>query len=343
MSLLVDSVGQQDPHPEPNSTGDEVSAVPRSDWLDGNKTRGAMTVPFPGYAPVLLLLGSLLATAPNLAAQSSPSFEYAPNLPLEIQVAGRTIRGGLAVEDFSFLAPTGRRVNAYLVSPPGKGPYAGVLYLHWLGDPATSNRNEFLSEALAFAPEGAVCLLIDGLWFDEKAFPWTGRDGSGDRDQCVRAILECRRALDVLLNRPEVDPRRVGLVGHDFGAMAGAQLAGIDSRVRCFVLMAGTPRFSYWFFRWSGLSEAARPGYIAAMTPVDPATLVAKARGARFLFQSSRDRDSWVSRKDAQEFFDAAKGAKQIRWYDTDHSMRSPEARDDRLAWLREQLLPPKS
>jgi dienelactone hydrolase len=313
------------------------------DMMDINETRRAMTVPFRKFAPVLILLGGLLATAPHLAAQSSLSFEYAPNLPLGIQAEGRTIREGMAVEDFSFLAPTGRRVNAYLVSPPGKGPYAGVLYLHWLGDPATSNRNEFLSEALAFAKEGVVCLLIDGLWFDEKAFPWTGRDGIRDRQQCVRAILECRRALDVLLNRPEVDPQRVGLVAHDFGAMAGAQLAGIDSRVRCFVLMAGTPHYHYWFFRWSGLSEAARPGYVADMSPVDPATLVAKANGACFLFQFSRDRDEWVSRKDAREFYDAAKGAKQIRWYDTDHSMRSSEAREDRLAWLREQLLLPKS
>ena len=313
------------------------------DMLDINERRRAMTVPFHKLVPVLILLGGLLTTARPLAAQSSLSFEYAPNLPLEIQVAGRTVREGMAVEDFSFLAPTGRRVNAYLVSPPGKGPCAAVLYLHWLGDPATSNRTEFLSEALAFAKEGVVCLLIDGLWFDEKAFPWTGRDGIHDRQQCVRAILECRRALDVLLNRPEVDPQRVGLVAHDFGAMAGAQLAGIDSRVRCFVLMAGTAHYHNWFFRWSGLSEAARPGYVAEMSPVDPATLVAKASGARFLFQFSRDRDEWVSSKEAREFYDAAKGAKQIREYDTDHSMRSSAARDDRLAWLREQLLLPKS
>jgi dienelactone hydrolase len=314
------------------------------DMMDINERRRAMMFLFHKFAPVLILLGGLLlATAHPLAAQTPLSFEYAPNVPLEIQVASRTVRDGMAVEDFSFLAPTGRRVNAYLVAPPGKGPYAGVLYLHWLGDPATSNRTEFLSEALAFAKEGVVCLLIDGLWFDEKAFPWTGRDGIHDRQQCVRAILECRRALDVLLNRPEVDPRRVGLVAHDFGAMAGAQLAGIDSRVRCFVLMAGTPHYHTWFFRWSGLSEAARPGYVAEMSPVDPATLVAKADGARFLFQFSRDRDEWVSRKDAREFYDAAKGAKQIRWYDTDHSMRSAAARDDRLAWLREQLLLPQS
>lgn len=299
----------------------------------------------PRFKPlfVLLLVAGALAAGRPLAAQPALSFDYPPNLPLGLQVASRTVRDGLTVEDFSFLAPTGRRVHAYLVSPAAKGPHPAVLYLHWLGDPATSNRTEFLSEARAFAPEGIVCLLIDGLWSDEKAFPWTGRDGAGDRQQCVRAILECRRALDVLLSRPDVDPRRVAVVGHDFGAMAGAQLAGIDPRVRCFVLMAGTARYHDWFFRWSGLSEAERPGYIAAMAPVDPATLVAAAHGACFLFQFSRDRDEWVPRKEAQELYDAAAGAKQIRWYDTDHSMRNPEADQDRRAWLREQLLSPNS
>jgi dienelactone hydrolase len=312
------------------------------DMMDDHKTCRPMTAPFYKVSPVLIILGCLLATAHYLAAQSPLSFECVPKLPLGIQVKGRTVRDGAGVVDFSFLAPAGRRVNAYLVSPPGKGLYPAVLYLHWLGDPATSNRNEFLSEALAFAKEGVICLLIDGLWFDEMAFPWTGRDGIHDRQQCARSILECQRALDVLLSCPEADSRRVGLVGHDFGAMIGAQLAGVDPRVRCFVLMAGTPHYHYWFFRWSGLSEAARSGYVADMSQVDPAALVAKSKGACFLFQFSRDRDKWVSSKDAQEFYDAAKGAKQIRWYDTDHSMRSLEAREDRLAWLREQLLLPK-
>ena len=273
--------------------------------------------------------------------QQPMSFDY-PAVPVpDIKIVSRTVREGVSLEDFSFVAPSGRRINAYLITPPGKGPFPAILYLHWLGDPATSNRNEFLPEALAFARENVVSLLIDGLWFDEKAFPWTGRDALRDRQQCVRATVEARRALDVLLGHTEVDPQRLAVVGHDFGAMTAAQLAGVDPRVHFSVLIAGTPRYHYWFFRFSELSEAQRPAYMAAMAEVDPATLIAKAKNAQFLFQFSRGHDEWVPDKDAQEFYDVAPGEKQILWYDdADHAMKSPKALEDRINWLRLRLSP---
>jgi fermentation-respiration switch protein FrsA (DUF1100 family) len=291
------------------------------------------------HVPVAVMLW-VLSLVPGLASQAppTPSFAYVAN-PLDIKMVDRTVRAdGIALEEFSFVAPTGRRLGAYMVLPPGRGPFAAVLYLHWLGDKSTSNRSEFLPEALTFAKEGVVSLLIDNLWYEEP-FPWTGRDASHDRDQCVRSVIEARRALDLMLSHSEVDPARVAVVGHDFGAMAAAELAGVDDRVQSYVLMAGTPRYHYWFLRWSGLADGLKPAYIAAMSSVDPATLVAQAKGASFLFQFSRDRDEWVSPKEAREFYDAAKGPKQIMFYDdADHSLKSPKVAEDRLAWLRKQL-----
>jgi hypothetical protein len=53
-----------------------------------------------------------------------------------------------------------------------------------------------------------------------------------------------RRAIDFVPSRPEVDPRRLGYVGHSFGAMFGGILAGVESRVAGFALMAGVGSFA---------------------------------------------------------------------------------------------------
>ena len=56
-----------------------------------------------------------------------------------------------------------------------------------------------------------------------------------------------RRAFDLLLAQPDIDPTRVALVGHDFGAMYGLIAAAQDQRVRTCVLMACVPRLIDWF------------------------------------------------------------------------------------------------
>ena len=40
----------------------------------------------------------------------------------------------------------------------------GVLFVHWLGDAATTNHTEFEADAVALARRGAVCVLLDAMW-----------------------------------------------------------------------------------------------------------------------------------------------------------------------------------
>ena len=49
------------------------------------------------------------------------------------------------------------RVPATLVLPPGKGPFAGILFGHWMMPRSpVRNRKEFLEEALLLARSGAA-------------------------------------------------------------------------------------------------------------------------------------------------------------------------------------------
>lgn len=54
----------------------------------------------------------------------------------------------------------------------------------------------------------------------------------------IDETIEVRRALDLLLAQPQVNRKRIGFVGHDYGAMYGALVAGVEKRVKAYVLIA---------------------------------------------------------------------------------------------------------
>jgi pimeloyl-ACP methyl ester carboxylesterase len=269
-----------------------------------------------------------------------PDFSYNADAPLDVKEVGVRQQSGVDIHDLSFAGAATNRIKAYLVRAPSAGPFPGVLFVHWLGDPNTSNRSQFLNEAVQLAQQGFVCLLVDALWSDVSRFPWTGNNYAADRDTCVRQVKDLRRAIDLLASEPAVDGHRLGYVGHDFGAMAGAELAGADQRIKAYVIIAGTPRFRYWFFRWSGLSAQAKVIYGVEMEPIDPVSLIQHSETASFFFQFASRGDEWVSQNEALELYNGASGPKEIGWYDANHAMASPAIiRAERLAWLKQQLL----
>src|SRR3954470_12521091 len=89
-------------------------------------------------------------------------FDYDRNAPLNIRENKKEERDGVSVIELSYDSPRGGRVPATLVQPSGKGPFAGILFGHWMM-PRSSfrNRKEFLDEAVLLARSGAVSLLID--------------------------------------------------------------------------------------------------------------------------------------------------------------------------------------
>jgi hypothetical protein len=53
------------------------------------------------------------------------------------------------------------KVSAFLVRPAQK-PKAAVLWAHWYGEEANTNRTEFLPDALALAKDDVLSLLPQG-------------------------------------------------------------------------------------------------------------------------------------------------------------------------------------
>ena len=61
--------------------------------------------------------------------------------------------------------------------------------------------------------------------------------------------------LDLLADRVDVDPDRLAVVGHDFGAMLASIVAAREDRVRAAVLIAPTPRWGDWFLPFWEIHE----------------------------------------------------------------------------------------
>lgn len=273
--------------------------------------------------------------------------DYDDAVPLDIAEIGVETRDGATIQDITFVSP-GAAVSAYVVAPEDAGAtpvdedgppaaYAGIVFSHWLeyGNP-TSNRTQFLADAVILASEGGVSLLIQG------DFPWLV-DPSGleaDRAAVVTEALKVRRGLDLLLARGDVDPARIAVVGHDYGAMYSILLAGVDPRPSVYVLMAATPHHADWNIPFwlapGGLDDAGQAAYREGMAILDPMTAVATAAPATILFQFARD-DAYIPEAAALAFYAAASSPKRLELFDAEHPLND-EATASRLTWLRAQL-----
>ena len=75
---------------------------------------------------------------------------------------------------------------------------------------------------------------------------------------------------------------------------------------------------------------------VETMAAVDAIHFIGRAAPAALLFQCAH-RDEFISEQEALRYWTAANEPKEIRWYDTDHFFNE-KARQDRMAWLSEQL-----
>jgi len=281
----------------------------------------------------------LLAIALTIRAQSASEvatrkalFRYNANSPVAVKEVSSQQRGDVTVRDITFSPATGREVKAYLVVPKGNGTFAGILWVHWLGE-EKSNRTQFLDEAVELAPKGVVSLLVDAMW---SAPQWFGkRIPQDDYRNSIRQVVELRRALDLLLSQSSVDKTRIGFVGHDYGAMYGMLMAGVDQRINTFVFVAATQSLNDWAFL--GPQPKSKAAYLKQNSVLELTDYLREVKMASKFFQFGKS-DAYVSPADASVLFAAATEPKQRKTYDASHKMELKEILSDRDQWLTRQL-----
>jgi dienelactone hydrolase len=304
---------------------------------------------------VCCLLICFLVFGATAFAQEKPryedlvrEFDYDRKAPLDVRETGREKRDGVTIVDLSYASPRGGRVPAYVVVPKGRGPFAAVLFGHWMMDGSPlKNRREFLEEAVALARAGAVSLLIDaplvrpGFTPEQDEIRAQVQGSEAARQQ----LIDFRRGVDLLLARRDVDARRIAYVGHSFDAHVGAILAAVEKRIGSFVLMAGNYADEDYVFNPDNpamLKVRERVGddkiraYLREYAWDDPVHYVGRiAPSAVFLQFGSRDEP--LPEKWARRNFDMFSEPKKIAFYDAGHALDA-EARRDRVRWLAERL-----
>ena len=212
-------------------------------------------------------------------------------------------------------------------------PGPAVLCLHWLGH-NRSDRTQFLPEALRLAQQGAECLLPQGV------FPWLEepRGDSSDVEAVAAQARRTRAAYDHLVSLPGVNPDRVAVAAHDYGAMFGLTLR--DVPIRAMVLAAPDATWDRWFRKyWHGDADLgpAYSGQFAAFDPIAGAAL----RQDRLLLQWA-EKDEYVDPAVRDLYAAAAPRATSTVHERYDHQL-GDRAIAERLAFLEQALLQPPS
>ena len=298
-----------------------------------------------------------LATAPAAASEpcdgtpaaaGRPSagvkalFAYDTSAALAVQVVGSRTVGDAVVNDVTFVSRPdrpGERLAAYIVEPAKPAPsMAGILWVHWLGDPTTTNRTQYLEEAQALAARGVVSVLVDAMW----ATPRWYRDRvlEDDYTSSISQVVSLRRSLDLLLAQAGVDPSRVALVGHDYGAMYGAIVAGVDGRAKAHVLIAPTASLLDWAFFYDK-KPVSMEAYRREHEALSLCDHLAAAANVAFLFQFA-EKDEYVPLDRARVLFEApakARSKNMSVYGKAGHEMVEPRTIWlDRTVWLIREL-----
>ncbi len=265
---------------------------------------------------------------PELLSQ----FDYDSSAPLDVKEVKSEVKDGAVVHDITYAGPEGR-IDAFLVTPEGDGPYPAVEFMP--GAPGA--KYTFYTEAIELAKAGVVSLLPNPPYARPPIEDVVVFEPS-DKDGIVQEVKEMRRGIDLLVSRPEVDPSRLGYVGFSWGASLGGILSAVERRVHSFVLMSLVPHLSTDMRK---LAEEQGLGgdlaaYEEAMQPIDAINYLPHAAPSA-VFMQAGEQDTRPSPEDTQEAFAATSDPKKLQMYDTEHDLNA-QAKADARAWLIEQL-----
>ena len=131
----------------------------------------------------------------------------------------------------------GNTLAATLTVPPGKGPFTAVLLIAGSGpndrDESILGHKPFLVLSDYLTRKGIVVLRADKRGIGKS---------TGKYAPAITAdfATDAEAGVAYLKTRSEVDPRRIGLVGHSEGGTIAPMVAAGNPDVRFIVMMAGT-------------------------------------------------------------------------------------------------------
>jgi 2,6-dihydroxypseudooxynicotine hydrolase len=141
-----------------------------------------------------------------------------------------------------YLVPPAERIEirfgkialpGYLRLPPGKGPHACALLVPGLD----STKEDFSTTAEMCARRGLAAFAFDGPGQGEVRATALLAEGY---EAYISAVFEA------IAKRPEIDPKRIGVVGRSLGGFYILRAAAAESRIAAAVVFGGAYDLSDW-------------------------------------------------------------------------------------------------
>jgi dienelactone hydrolase len=307
--------------------------------------------------PALVCIG-LLVLGPARAAEADPadsppsekgSFRFVPRgdqkeVPERYRMGERTFDWELThkvdlpaaevrVDRLTFPSPVrsphpeNNTVHAEYYRPLAAGRFPAVIVL----DITAGDQSLSRSISTFLAQNRVAALFVQMAYYGPRRPPGSRlRLLSPGVDQTLEAIrqtvLDLRAAAAWLESRPEVDARRLGILGTSLGSFLAALTAEMEPRLgRVAVLLGGGGVVDAYYddpraARYRKLYESlggTREKLARRIAPADPLTCAANLKDRRLLILAAR-RDDIVPPRMAEALW-LASGKQKIVWYDCTH------------------------
>jgi acetyl esterase/lipase len=187
----------------------------------------------------------------HMEAVMGPLPDDKTKVPLDVQWGAATQTDKFVRKRLTFAVAKGERVRAFLLVPLGvKEKRPAVLCLHQtngkLGadSPAGLGGAADLHYAVHLAERGYVTLAPDYPSFGEYDFDFARSEFVSGT---MKAIWNNIRAVDLLQSLAEVDPDRIGCIGHSLGGHNTMFTGVFDTRIKALVSNCGFTSFPKYF------------------------------------------------------------------------------------------------
>jgi dienelactone hydrolase len=240
-------------------------------------------------------------------------YDYDVSLPLRSRLVETIETDHASIEKVVFSTTNDERVPGYFAPPAeAAAPYPCILLVHglnsskdwwWDNDPVNRLTQKLLDNGFAvfsidlqFHGERSVQNDYQSpmyMTFENTLFV-------RNRNMLIQSTIDCRRALDYLKTRNDIDPVRIGVVGYSMGAMIALDLSVLEPEIAAAV----------------GCATPSHP----QLLPADHYNFAARTRVPTALLAGTRD---WhTSEEDTRLLFDLIPGVeKDLVFFDSGHQL----------------------
>jgi len=164
-------------------------------------------------------------------------------VPLAAEKRGEVEWDGIAVEKWVFTSEPGSRVPAVLYRPKQPAEPMPAIVLTF-GHGGSKSQWQYNYAGQLYARLGLACLALDPLGEEERhrkgrlgtrahdPKPVSDRADRAGRLIMGKLVFDTMRGIDLLRERDDIDPQRIGVGGNSLGGAVAGWMAALEPRIR---------------------------------------------------------------------------------------------------------------